>query len=376
MEDVVMGTAGDWYRDRTVLVTGHTGFKGAWLARWLGMHGARVVGYALAPEAGRPNLFAESGWRNGITSVLDDVRDARAVAAVINRHEPTVIFHLAAQALVSRSYTDPLETYATNVLGTANVLEAARHCPAVRAVVVVTSDKCYEPQVPARAHREDDPMGGHDPYSSSKGCAELVTAAYRRAFFGNDGAALVATARAGNVLGGGDWADDRLIPDLVRAVEARAPLRLRRPRAVRPWQHVLDPLAGYLMLGRRLAEGDAEAAAPWNFGPRASDAVTVRGVVDRVRAAWPGITLTVEEVPATMPETEWLGLDASKAERVLGWEPRLDLDATVEWTAAWYRAYLARPDSAGAMVERQIAEYERRASASTPVVSAGREGVR
>lgn len=333
-----------FWRDKRVLVTGHTGFKGSWLCLWLQLAGAQVHGYSLPPPT-RHNLFQRARVGAGMDCREGDVRDVAALVASCEEAAPEIVFHLAAQALVRRSYEDPLETLSTNVLGTANVLEAVRRTGHARAVVVVTSDKCYENREWVWGYRERDPLGGFDPYSSSKACAELATAAWRNAVFGaaehaRHGTA-VATARAGNVIGGGDFAPDRLVPDLVRAaLSDRAP-RLRHPDAVRPWQHVLDPLNGYLVLAERLlSEGPAWGGA-WNFGPAEGDARPVRWVAERVRAALPG-ALPWEPAGAAAPhEAATLRLDVSKAIARLRWRPRWSLAAGIDRTVEWYRAHAA-----------------------------------
>lgn len=349
----------EWYRGRRVFVTGHTGFKGAWLVAWLRDAGASVTGYALPPETARPALFTAAGISDGIDSILADIRDRAQLQASLIAAAPELVFHLAAQSLVRRSYREPVETYEINVLGTAYLLDAARHVPAVRAIVVVTSDKCYEERGAGHRHHEGDPMGGHDIYSSSKGCAELVTAAFRRSFLRERGVA-VASARAGNVIGGGDWAEDRLVPDLMAAAARGAATPLRHPEAVRPWQFVLEPLRGYLMLGRALAEqGDAVAEA-WNFGPLEADAVTVGDLVRRMRRTWDRVSAGGGVDEASLREADFLALNCAKARDRLGWEPVLTLDAGVQMTVAWYRAYYSDPPSAGALVRRQLHEYEGR----------------
>jgi CDP-glucose 4,6-dehydratase len=349
----------DWYRGRRVFITGHTGFKGAWLTAWLRRAGARITGYAHAPEDKR-DLFETGCVATGIQSILGDVRDRRALEESLRASSAEVVFHLAAQSLVRRSYREPVETYETNVLGTANLLDAARRVPELRAIVVVTSDKCYENRGLARGYTEDDPMGGHDPYSSSKGCAELVTSAYRRSFF-SDGGVAVASARAGNVIGGGDWAEDRLVPDIARAASAGATVVVRSPEAVRPWQFVLEPLRGYLMLGRALVERGQAVAGAWNFGPRDADTVPVRDLVDRMRHHWDRVAV---DVPApsgtahTPHEAALLRLDCAKAHTELGWEPVLSLDDAVEMTVHWYRAFDEDAKSAPALLGQQLEAYE------------------
>lgn len=329
---------GDAYRGRSVLVTGHTGFKGSWLCLWLAGLGARVAGFSHPPPT-RPSHWDALGLA-GVASVTGDVRDPAALAAAFAAHRPEVVFHLAAQPLVRRSYREPAETYTTNVTGTVNVLDAARACPAVRAVVCVTSDKVYENRESAVGYTEDAPLGGFDPYSNSKACAELVARCYRQAFFApGSGGPLLATARAGNVIGGGDWAEDRLLPDAVRAAAAGEPLRVRNPRAVRPWQHVLEPLAGYLLLGRRLLAGDAAAADAWNFGPTDDGNVEVRAVVECAREAWPAVRYEAAGDPTGPHETTVLKLDAAKARAGLGWLPVWPWQEAVRRTAGWYRTY-------------------------------------
>ena len=357
MEDVVTA-ARDFWRDRRVLVTGHTGFKGAWLSLWLGRLGARVTGFAL-PSTTSPNLFTLAAIERRIDSQLGDVRDLSAVDAVMARSRAEVVFHLAAQALVRRSYVDPVGTYAVNVMGTAHVLDAARRASGLRAIVVVTSDKCYENREWWWPYREGEAMGGHDPYSSSKGCAELVTAAWRRSFFLSDGAAPVGlgSARAGNVIGGGDWAEDRLVPDCMRAFSSGEPAVLRRPAAVRPWQHVLEPLSGYLTLAERLASDPRAFGEAWNFGPATDEARPVAWVVDRLSRFW-GDGARWERDPGTHPhEAGLLQVDASKARARLGWTPRLSLEEGLRWTVDWYRRFGAGEDAAALTLD-QIQRFE------------------
>ncbi len=294
-----------------------------------------------------------------VDSVVGDVRDPAVVAAAMAGAHPEVVFHLAAQALVRRSYRDPVGTYETNVLGTLHVLEAARRTPSVRAVVVVTSDKCYENHEWSRPYVEDDALGGADPYSSSKACAELVTAAMRRSFL-SDGRCAVATARAGNVVGGGDWSDDRLVPDLMAAAASGVPVVVRNPEAVRPWQFVLEPLRGYLLLGRHLVEGGASFGEAWNFGPTPDDPGTsVREVVAVLRRHWDRVAVVEAHDPAAPHEAGVLRLDSSKAARRLGWRPVLDLSSTLELTASWYRRYVDDPSLAPSLVDEQLADYTR-----------------
>ncbi len=340
---------------RRVLVTGHTGFKGSWLSLWLHALGAKVTGYALPPLT-EPSLFAAARIAGLIDHVEGDVRDLASLQAVVARAQPDVVFHLAAQPLVRLSYDEPVETYATNVMGTVHLLEAVRRVPGVRAVVCVTSDKCYENREWIWPYRESDPMGGYDPYSSSKGCAEIVAAAWRRSFFAERGPAL-ATVRAGNVIGGGDWAADRLVPDLVRAFEAGLAPLIRSPEAVRPWQHVLEALGGYLLIAERLLAGERHFADGWNFGPADEDARPVSWIVERMRAAWGG--RAGEALPDTGPrphEAGLLRLDCSKARAALGWCPALTLEQALQWIVAWHKA-VGAGDDARAVTLRQIADY-------------------
>jgi CDP-glucose 4,6-dehydratase len=350
----------DFYCRQRVLITGHTGFKGTWLARWLELLGADVTGFSLPAE--RAPCATGSG-----RSVFGDIRDLTAVQTALADAAPTIVFHLAAQALVRRSYREPIATFATNVMGTAHVLEAARQTPSVRAVVVVTSDKCYANREWCWGYREDDPLGGHDPYSSSKGCAELVTAAYRQSFIGRSGRLAIASARAGNVIGGGDWAEDRIIPDIVRAVTSGKPVVLRRPHAVRPWQHVLDPLHGYLILGQRLATGGPEWAEGWNFGPAELQPLSVRALVERFLAIWGQGELVVQDDGTHPHEAGMLRLDCSKAHSRLGWLPLLPVDDALRWTAEWYRAHAADPQGAAALTDQQIQQFMERAAAAGPI---------
>lgn len=329
-------TDGFW-RQRRVFITGHTGFKGSWLALLLSELGASVAGYAL-PAATQPSLFELARVAETLRSIEGDVRDLDRLEATLRASAPEVIFHLAAQSLVRASYDDPVGTFTTNVTGTINLLEACRKVASVRAVVVVTSDKCYEENVARLPYKESDPLGGHDPYSASKACAEIVTAAYRKSFFdGHGGAISVASARAGNVIGGGDWAVDRLIPDLINAFRMGQQPCLRNPAATRPWQHVLDPLGGYLLLARRLHAHDKQAADGWNFGPAPDSTADVQTVAERMSRLWgvePSWTQPAQQQPREAPS---LALDASKARNQLGWRPRFDLNTALDWTVSWYK---------------------------------------
>ncbi len=327
---------GDVYKNRRVLVTGHTGFKGSWLILWLEMLGAKVTGFSLPPETS-PNHWDLLAL--GIDSFNVDIRDDHLLRQKMVEVNPEIVFHLAAQPLVRRSYRRPLETWSTNVMGTAHVLDACRVIEKLVAVVVVTTDKCYENKEWVWGYRESDPLGGHDPYSASKGGSELVAASYRSSFFNTPESPLLATARAGNVIGGGDWSEDRLIPDLVRCVEAGKTLAIRSPNATRPWQHVLECLSGYLMLGQQLIEGNKTCAAAWNFGPDAEGNRQVQQVLAALRADWPTMAWSCSDAPQ-LHEAQLLHLDSSKAREKLLWRPVWTLNEGVAATAEWYRAWL------------------------------------
>ncbi|SFL67692.1 CDP-glucose 4,6-dehydratase [Methylobacterium pseudosasicola] len=324
------------------------------------------MGLALSPPDDRPNLFLDLGLAERIQSEFVDIRDAGAVFAAVTAFRPQIVFHLAAQALVRRSYADPLETFAVNVLGTAHVLEAARQTDSVRAVVCVTSDKCYENREWVWGYRENDPLGGKDPYSASKAAAEIVAASYRETLVSGSRFRL-ATARGGNVIGGGDWSEDRLVPDLVRAIQANSPLVLRNPKAVRPWQHVLELLHGYLLLGERLLAADDGAIGAWNFGPPRGSEVAVSHLIDQALTVWGGDPISIRVEPSTLREAGILKLDASKAEAELGWRPLLSFADTVRLTMDWYHSYCERPASARKLIEAQITDYRRIAAAASPV---------
>jgi CDP-glucose 4,6-dehydratase len=329
-----------FWQGKRVFLTGHTGFKGSWLSLWLQSLGAELTGFALAPPT-NPSLFEEAGVAKGMTSLLGDVRDLLALQAALDKAQPEIVIHMAAQPLVRYSYQNPVETYAVNVMGTVHLLEAIRHTPSVRAVVNVTTDKCYENKEWVWGYRENEPMGGFDPYSNSKGCSELVTSSFRNSFFAASGVAL-ASARAGNVIGGGDWATDRLVPDILRALEQGQPVSIRNPHAIRPWQHVLEPLSGYLQLAERLfADNGQSFAEAYNFGPREEDAKPVQWIAQNMCAAWAkgGHVAQWEQQAGDHPhEAHYLKLDISKAKARLGWQPKWQLDTALAKIIEWHLA--------------------------------------
>ena len=348
-----------FWRNKRVVVTGHTGFKGGWLSLWLESMGAHVSGYALAPNT-TPNLFTMARVGDAMTSTIADVRDEAALAAALGTADPEIVFHLAAQPLVRASYREPVATFATNVMGTVHLLEAARSLPSLRAVVVVTTDKVYENREWPWGYRENETLGGHDPYSASKAAAEVVVSSYRRSFFGSPvhGRMVgIATARAGNVIGGGDWAEDRLVPDAVRALERGDVVRVRHPNAVRPWQHVVEPLSGYLLLAERLVADAPAFADAWNFGPDHGDARSVSWIVDHMTSQW-GSGARWDAEPGDHPhETSYLSLDIAKVRARLGWRPRLDLATALDWTMDWYQRRTRGEDMRAVTLE-QLARFE------------------
>ncbi len=349
-----------FWQGKRVLLTGHTGFKGSWLSLWLQALGAEVTGFALdAPT--RPSLFEAAGVAAGMDSIIGDVRDGDAVKRAMARARPEIVIHMAAQALVRYSYANPVETYAVNVMGLVNVFEAVRATPGIRAVLNVTSDKCYENKEWAWGYRENEAFGGHDPYSNSKACAELVTAAYRSSYFNagqyqEHGVAL-ASGRAGNVIGGGDWALDRLIPDMLRAIGKGEPVLIRSPHAIRPWQHVLEPLSGYLALAERLYTHGAAYAEGYNFGPADADAMPVDWLVERLCQAWGEGAWWILDAPPHVHEAHYLKLDCSKARARLGWQPRWNLAHTLDTIVEWHQAS-ARGADMRALTLAQITEFQ------------------
>lgn len=363
VESVVIQSCFDGvYKGKRVLLTGHTGFKGSWLALWLAEMGAEVHGYALEP-ATEPSLFAVAGVQDVLASHrIADVRDHEALQACVQAVRPDFVFHLAAQPLVRFSYREPRETYETNVMGTVNLLEAVRQCDSIRVCQVITSDKCYENREWVYAYRENDPMGGYDPYSNSKGCAELVVSAYRQSFFNPEvmrqhGVSL-ATVRAGNVIGGGDWAEDRIIPDCVRALSKGETIQLRNPCAIRPWQHVLEPLSGYLWLAARQWQEPGHFEGAWNFGPAGAGNIDVRHVVEQVVGAWGGGHWEAPEQGCNaLHEATFLQLDTTKAGNLLGWFPICNISESIADTIAWYQAYYTTSFDARPFTIQQIADY-------------------
>ncbi len=362
---VAIQVADEFWRGRRVLVTGHTGFKGSWLSLWLEQMGAVVLGYALDPPSS-PNLFETARVADGLESVHGDVCDLEYLRNAMAAFAPEIVLHLAAQSLVRRSYVDPIGTYQTNVMGTANLLEAVRACPSVRVALVITTDKCYENREWAWPYREQDTLGGFDPYSNSKACAELVVSAYRNSFFHparqQEHGVSVATARAGNVIGGGDWAADRLIPDLMRSFTRGETVAIRNPQATRPWQHVLEPVRGYLSLAQALYGDGERYGGAWNFGPHANDARPVEWIVERLARAW-GPSAHWEVPGGDHPhEAQMLKLDWSKAAAELGWEPVLRLTDALAMTLEWYREVFHGADARAQCME-QIRSYAARSRA-------------
>lgn len=349
-----------FWKGKKVLITGHTGFKGSWLSLWLQTRGVNTVGYSLPPPT-KPSLFEIANLSEGMVSIKGDVRDLDHLKTAIAEHTPEIIIHMAAQSLVRYSYSNPIETYSTNVMGTANVLEAVRQTDSVKVVLIITSDKCYENREWLWGYRENDPMGGHDPYSSSKGCAELVTSAYRSSYFSKENdqthSVALASARAGNVIGGGDWAGDRLIPDIVRAIMENRSVAIRNPNATRPWQHVLEPLEGYLSLAEKLWKQGQELSGGWNFGPDDEDCRAVSWIVKNLTHFWDGDIHWELDSAENPHEATYLKLDCSKAKRLLGWSSKLNLFTALEWVVEWYQGYLNNQDMRE-LSKVQISRYE------------------
>ncbi len=361
-----------FWNGKRVFLSGHTGFKGSWLSLWLSQIGASVTGFSLGRPTS-PSLFEEAQLANEIHSLNGDVCDAAALRQALHSSGAEIVIHMAAQPIVRLSYQDPLSTYLTNVMGTANLMDAVRTCKSVRAVVVITSDKCYENQEWIWPYREDDRLGGYDPYSNSKACAELVVSSFRNSFFPverhSEHGVAIATARAGNVIGGGDWAMDRLIPDIIRGFSAGEVVNIRNPQAIRPWQHVLEPLRGYLVLAEKLYESDVQYSGGWNFGPHYSDAKPVEWMVRKMACLW-GPDAAFNFNPGIHPhEAQLLKLDWSKAASELNWEPALSLERTIEFTVDWYRRWTAG-ESAARLMSEQLEEYSTLTGFFTPALAA------
>lgn len=347
----------DVYKNKRVFLTGHTGFKGSWLALWLTSLGAEVCGYSLAPNT-TPSMFEELNIGNKITkSVVGNILDTEKLEKAMKDFQPDIVFHLAAQPLVRLSYTEPVLTYQTNVIGTLNVLEAARHCPSVKAFVNITTDKCYENKEINRGYKEDEPMGGYDMYSSSKGCVEIMSSSFRRSFLQDEGTYAMATARAGNVIGGGDWAIDRLIPDCVRYINAGEKIEIRNPIAVRPWQHVLEPLSGYLLLGQKLLEEGKKYAEGFNFGPNEDSVLRVADVAQKACKYYEKGEVIVYKRD-NLHEANLLMLNIEKAEKVLGWTPTYTADEAIKNTIEWYKHFYEKDTNMLEFTMKQIGRFE------------------
>lgn len=350
----------EFWKGKRVLITGHTGFKGGWLSQWLHMAGAEVTGYSLAPPT-EPSLFELISLDQRINSVIGDVRDLDLLEKTYKECRPEIVFHLAAQPLVRLSYREPVETYSTNVMGTLNCLEAARKTGGVRAFVVVTSDKCYENREWEWGYRENEAMGGHDPYSSSKGCTELLIASYRSSYFPpeqfNEHGVALASARAGNVIGGGDWAEDRLIPDMIKCFMKSEPVLIRHPNAIRPWQHVLEPLSGYVSLAEKLWSGEERFSQGWNFGPSEYEAKPVSWIVEQLVSNWGNGAAWQLDEGHHLHEANYLKLDSSKARMQLDWQPRWDMKHALIYTVDWFKAYASQENILD-VTKQQIHAYE------------------
>ncbi|MCK5473594.1 MAG: CDP-glucose 4,6-dehydratase [Planctomycetes bacterium] len=349
-----MAISKKFWKDKTVLITGHTGFKGGWLALWLKQLGAKIYGYSLEPNT-KPNLFESAKINRIVSSTINDIRNEKKVFEAVKKCKPQIIFHLAAQPLVRQSYSDPLETYQTNVLGTANILQAIRKVNSVSAFVCITSDKCYENKEWIWGYGENDHLGGFDPYSSSKACAELVTAAFRNSFFA-DSKTAIASARAGNVVGGGDWADDRIVPDCIKCWQSGKIVNIRYPKATRPWQHVLEPLSGYIMLAQKLCK-NPKFAQPWNFGPEDENIIPVAKLVEILAEKWKQKAKWKISTKKHPHEASLLKLDCSKAKTLLDWKSCWDIEKTVEKTVDWYKCYYEKSGDIAEFTAKQIAEY-------------------
>ena len=357
MEDLeIIKMNRSFWNGKKVFITGNTGFKGSWLSLWLQDCGAILKGYSLEPNT-QPNLFEAAAISKDMESIIGDIRDLEKITSAINEFNPEIIFHMAAQPLVRRSYKNPVETYTTNVIGTVNLLEAVRSTVSVKAVINITTDKCYENREWVWGYREDDPMGGHDPYSSSKGCSELVTTAYRKSYFNYQDSAKIASARAGNVIGGGDWADDRLIPDILKSFENNESVLIRNPSATRPWQHVLEPLSGYLLLAEKIYMSGDKYAQGWNFGPQDKDVRPVKSIIEFLVNQWGNNANWSHDRSEQPHEAKLLKLDISKANKLLGWSPKCNLYKSLESIIEWHKNWLNGGNVRNFTI-KQIHEYE------------------
>lgn len=356
MDEIEANMFNNIYKGKRVLVTGHTGFKGSWLTLWLNKLGAKICGYSLEPNT-EPSIFKELHIENFCENHFGNILDFEKLNEVFDEFQPEIVFHLAAQPIVRLSYKEPVLTYQTNVMGTLNVLEVAKNCKSVKAFVNITTDKCYENKEVARGYTEDEPMGGYDMYSSSKGCVEIMSASYRRSFLQEDGTYAMATARAGNVIGGGDWAEDRLIPDCVRYINENKPIEIRNPIAVRPWQHVLEPLSGYLLLGQKLFEDGKKYAEGFNFGPNEDSVLKVADVAQKIVENY-GRGEVVVHKKDNLHEANLLMLNIDKAERVLGWTPTLTAEEAIKNTIEWYKHFYDKTENMYEFTIKQIQKYE------------------
>jgi len=353
----------DFFKEKKVLITGHTGFKGSWLSLWLNLSGAEVIGFSLSPPTD-PNIFNALKLGERITHIEGDVRDLEKLKEVVKSYQPEVVFHLSAQSLVIDSYEDPVRTFSTNVMGTVNLLEALRLIKSVKAVVIITSDKCYENKEWFYSYRENDRLGGIDPYSCSKACAELIVKSYRESFF-KEKRVGIATVRAGNVIGGGDWQKNRIIPDCVRAITEKKALKLRNPEAVRPWQHVLEPLYGYMLLAKKLWENPEKFSDAWNFGPLPTEVCSVKTLVKKFFKYWGEDNLKVEFLKSSYKESHLLFLDITKTVHLLNWKPVLCLDEAIKLTVEWYKTFYFNPEKLWEVTKKQIKFYEERVTSFT-----------
>ncbi|MCK4797549.1 MAG: CDP-glucose 4,6-dehydratase [Spirochaetes bacterium] len=364
MESMVVLMFNNFFKNKKVFITGHTGFKGSWLAFWLLTLGAKVKGYALEPNT-QNDFFVVTQLEKKIESVIADVRDLNLLKKEMNDFNPDIVFHLAAQPLVRYSYQNPKLTFETNVLGTVNLFEAIRSCNNIQACINITTDKCYENVEKISGYIEDDKLGGHDPYSASKACSEIVSASYRKSFFSNsnidDKQTMIATVRAGNVIGGGDWAKDRLIPDSIRALENNLPIDIRNPDAIRPWQYVLEPLSGYLWLAAQSEKNAKEFGGAWNFGPDIKNAISVNKIVDQVIKNWGKGKWSNIQNPNDLHEAKLLYLDCSKVKTKLNWLPSLDIESTITATIAWYKEYFTKKDNMFNFSLEQLETYIKKA---------------